>query len=1033
MIGIGDRDYVAIRFEAFLDEVLAPASVLATAPLELEIWQTEEAVELAVARDAAYSPCAVGHRWGPAWSTAWFRVRGRVPAEMAGQPVALRFSSGTEALLWQDGAPRQGLDDHHDRVLLFPRAAGGEAVDLLVEAACNLPLGVSTFWWDHPETAKRWQEDRPGRVEACELVAIDPELERVCRKVDLARRTLLALPEEHPRGIELLHGLRRLLNRVPAARPRAILELEPGLDGLLRGAPEAPRTVCHAVGHAHVDTAWLWPMRETRRKLLRTWAGALELMERFPRFRFLASSAQHYAWVEEDAPELFARVQRRVAEGRWEVVGGSWVENDCHAPSGESLVRQLLHGQRWFAARFGEAAPQRLMYLPDSFGFPASLPQIARLAGLDTFVTNKLSWCHRNPYPFTTFRWRGVDGSELLTHFTPGDDYNAPLEPKDLLHGEGKLLANDRGAFREPRAGEPPRWLQPYGFGDGGGGPTAEMAARAELAAAVNGLPAVVQSGAAGFAAAIHDDRDGRLARGEADLPCWDGELYLEFHTGTQTSQAWLKAANARAEDQLRRLEGMLATGGDLAFARGLAPEIDAAWKTVLLHQFHDILPGTSIAAVYQDARAAYAGLQRSLDSLESRAREALLVRLDPRGMAEPALVFNDGSEARGRILRGAGGLRWTRPIPPMSAALFDLALPGPVPAPVRTGRRRLENDLVVMELDEAGRIAKLQRRDCSAPVNAARADGSLAPLHHLVAFEDRPRRWEAWDLDFDYPDKAEPVDSPADSIELIEDDPLRSTFEVRRRWRSSDIALRYSLEAGSDRVEIAHDIDWREERTLLRALYPTAVRARHARFGIPFGHLDRPTHRNTSREQAAFELPGQRWMELSQPGLALRVEDDGSKHGRSVDGGTLGLSLLRSPNFPDPTSDRGRHEFTLWCQARSNGSASSSQPEALFAREGRQTIRMSLTPSVSLSAFKLAEDGDGWILRLVEARGGLTPLEIRWTDRPAAVAVVDLLERPLERPGPRGHRLVHDLYSGVTTSVLRPFEILTLKITDAG
>jgi len=1045
MIGIGDRDYVAIRFEAFLDEVLAPAAVVARAPHELEVWQPGEAAALPSAQAAAdageYAPCAPGHRWGPAWSTAWFRIRGRVPEEMGGHPVALRFSSGTEALLWRDGAPRQGLDDNRDRALLWRRAAGGEELELFVEAACNLPLGVSTFWWDHPELAARWREDQPGRVECCELVAVDPELERLCRKVDLARRTLLALPEDHPRGLELLHGLRRLLNEVPAAEPRRILELEPGLDALLRGAPEAPRSVCHAVGHAHVDTAWLWPLRETRRKLLRTWASALELMERFPRFRFLASSAQHYAWVEQDAPELFARVKQRVAEGRWEVIGGSWVENDCHAPSGESLVRQLVHGQRWFADKFGDAAPQRLMYLPDTFGFPASLPQIAKGARLDTFVTNKLSWCHRNPYPFTTFRWRGVDGSELLSHFTPGDDYNAPLEPKDLLHGEGKLLRTDRGAFREPRGGEPPRWLQPFGYGDGGGGPTEEMAARAELAAAVNGLPPVVQGSAADFAAALHADRDGRLARGEADLPAWDGELYLEFHTGTQTSQAWLKAANARAEAQLRRIEGMLAAGGDQGLARELAPRMDAAWKTALLHQFHDILPGTSIAAVYEQARADHGALEAELEALEARAAAALRARLDDSGMAEPVMVFNDGSTTRGRILRGAGGLRWTRPIPPMSAALFDLALPGPVPSPVRphAGKRRLENDLVVMELDDAGRIARLQRRGCSAPVNARRADGGLEPLHQLVAYEDRPRRWEAWDLDFDYPDKAALIESPADSIELVEDEALRSTFEVRRRWRSSEIVLRYSLEAGSDRVEIAHEIDWREERTLLRALYPTAIRARHARFGIPFGFLDRPTHRNTDREQAAIEHPGQRWMELRQPGLALRVEDDGSKHGRSVDGGTLGLSLLRAPNFPDPDADRGRHEFTLWCLApasRAGDPAEASPAAAGAATTGprRALGRLQVSAGVSIAAFKLAEDGDGWILRLVEERGGLTPLELRLDPAPATVEVVDLLERPAQRRDPRGASAAADCMKepDAVSLLLRPFEILTLRIRDA-
>jgi alpha-mannosidase len=1032
MIGIADRDYVALRFEAFLDEVVAPAAVLARAPLGIEVWQSPEAVPHAAAAAADFAPCAPGDRWGPAWSTAWFRLRGAVPAAMAGHPVALRFGTGTEALLWRDGAPFHGLDEHHGRALLLPRAAGGEDLELLVEAACNLPLGVSTFWWDQPETVRRWQEERPGRVEAAELLALDPAMEAAKARLDLALRTLRALPPEDPRGLELLHGLRRLLAEVPAHEPRRLLALLPGLDALLRGAPEAPRSVCHAVGHAHVDTAWLWPMRETRRKLLRTWATALALMDRFPRFRFLASSAQHYAWVEEDAPELFARVRQRVAEGRWEVTGGSWIENDCHAVSGESLVRQLVHGQRWFADRFGEDAPQRVMYLPDTFGFPASLPQIARGAGLDTFVTNKLSWCHRNPFPFTSFRWRGIDGTELLSHFTPGDDYNAPLEPKDLLHGDAKLRATDHGAFRAPRGGEPPRWLQPYGWGDGGGGPTEEMARRAELAAHVQGLPAVVQTGAAEFAAALHADRAGRLARGEEDLPAWDGELYLEFHTGTLTSQTRLKAANARAEARLRRIEGMLATLGDTALAAATAAERDAAWRLVLLHQFHDVLPGTSITEVHEEAHAAHEGLAGELDALEARVEAALRARLDDTGMAEPVLVFRDSDEAAGQVLEGAGGLRWTRPLPPMSAALFDLAEPGPVPAPVRATARRLENDHLVVELDEAGRVARLAHRDAAVPVNARGADGALQPLNQLVAHEDRPRRWEAWDLDFDLGDHTELLDGPADSIELVEDDPVRSTLEVRRRWRASEIVLRYSLEAGADRVTIDHEIDWREERTLLRALHPTAVRARSARFGIPFGHLDRPTHRNTGREQAAYEVPGQRWMELTQPGLGLRVEDDGSKFGRSVEGGVLGLSLLRAPNFPDPTADRGRHRFRTALRPLAGPAPEAAEAPAL-GPAARLLCPFRLSPGVSVAAFKPSEDGARWILRLVERRGGLTPLELRWTEPPAAVEVVDLLERPAAREAVDGRPLDHDLTTGVTTALMRPFEILTLAFDRRG
>ena len=1059
MIGISDREYAAIRFESFAGEVLAPAVHPRRAPLEVAVFQTAGRPGLDEASRAAFTPVSPGFRWGPAWSTAWFRIRGEVPREMAGRPVALRFSSGTEALLWQGGEPRQGFDDNRDTCLLFPEAEGGEAIECFVEAACNMPLGISTFWWDHPELHQRWQGPEPGRLERCELVAVDPALWSFRQRYELARRLALALPEASARSHELLRGLRAITDAIPARDPaEAARAAGAELDALLAGGEHRPATTCVAVGHAHIDTAWLWPLAETRRKVLRSWASALELMERFPGFRFLASQAQQYAMVEEASPALFERIRSRVSEGRWEAGGAMWVECDCHAPSGESLIRQILHGVGYWRERFGESAQQRYLWLPDTFGFPASLPQIMRLSGLDTFITDKMAWSERNELPHVSFRWRGIDGSEVLAHLTPGENYNAPLQPEDLLRGQDRVVRKDQRPVGPDRVFIG-RWLQPFGHGDGGGGPTAEIVHRAQLAARVEGLPRVEPGRVDSFCEALHRERREQKVGGR-DLPAWDGELYLEQHRGTLTSQAWIKRANALAERRLRLVEALLACRPDGEAARELAPKLDAVWKIVLLHQFHDILPGTSIAEVYADAREAFGRVEEDLDGALAMATRSLVAGADASGMAAPVLVLNPCSHERAAVVRLGEGLVQVRDLAPLGAALLDVATTEPdAPQPaerVRVGDRTLENAHLSATLDEAGRIAELRSAGCELPVNAVRRGGTLAPLNQLVAYEDRPRRWEAWNVDWDCADKPFPLDGRADSIEVVESGALRGAIEVRRRFHESTIVQRYVLEAGARRIEVETEIDWRESRTLLRTLNPTGVRARFATCGIQLGHVQRPTHRNTSWEEARFEVPGHRWMDLSQPGLGLALLDDG-KYGRSIHENALGLSLLRAPTFPDPDADRGCHQFCYgflphagdWRAARvpreadelaeppvvvslesgpgpaspGAGAPWDRRPGAGGSRLAPFELELEGGADLEIACFKPAQDGRGLVLRLVERRGGLGRGRIRWRMPVAGVRAADLLEEPVER------EIQHRADPPTTELALRPFEILTLLV----
>jgi len=1050
--------YAALGLETFREEVLVPATILAREPLSIEVSHLDPAdpdrrLTPAQAARGRFRPVALGYRWGPVWSTAWFRVRGKVPAAMRGRTVSLRFSSGTEATLWRDGVPFAGFDPNHDLVPIVGRARGGERIEFLVEAACNLPLGISTFWWEDREHHARWREEKPGRVESAELLVRDEAAWRFAQAFDFARRLLLALPAESPRAHDLLTRLvafkSSMLPDAPfGPRRERLPALARELASILRGRGGEPATRCVAVGHAHIDTAWLWPVAETRRKCLRTFASVLRLEERFPDFHFLCSQAQQYAWVEEDSPELFRQIARRVAEGRWEPGGAMWIEPDCNVPSGESLIRQVVHGTGWWRSRFGRRGEQRFLYLPDTFGFPACLPQIARLSGLDTFLTNKMSWCESNRFPHVTFRWKGLDGSELLTHLTPGHNYNSSIEPPDMLYGQKNLLELDARSFT---SGHLETWLQPFGYGDGGGGPTEEQVLRVELAERCEGLPSFGFARVDRFCGRLHGERDA-ARRGGRDLACWDGELYLELHRGTLTTQAWLKRANRVGESLLRDAELLACTAwaGDARKLEATRRELDGAWKKLLLNQFHDILPGSSIGQVYLDARRDLAEVHARATATRDRALDAIAARIDTREEASPVLLHNPASHDRGGTIELPGGGRsFVATVPALGVRVIDATRPETPSHPVSIRRGRggslvLANGLVSATIDGKGRLVDL--RSAAADGNVA-ADG--ADLASLVLYDDRPRRWEAWDIDRDYRDHATPLETPAPPGVTLED-PLRGEVATLRTFGAdSSILLTYRLDANARRLEVHAVVTWNETRKLLRMLVPTRIRATEATFGTQFGRISRPTHRNTSWEEARFEVPGHAWMDLSQPGLGLAVLDDG-KYGRSVEGGTLGLSLLRAPRFPDPEADRGVHAFTLGLVPH-DGGASGVEREADGLREplvvrALPRRRGAIVPAapfrieappwmgVEVAAFKPAEAGEGRrVLRLVETRGGGGTVTVAWADghAPRTVRAVDLLERPLAAgdsrgPGRVAHRRVAD---GTVETVVRlePFRIVTL------
>jgi alpha-mannosidase len=1043
------------RFQTYLRDVIDPAVWTASHPLSAEVLQVEDAHGEPITAETALSrpfrPVSTGWAWGPRWSTAWFRISGSIPAAWAGLPVSLRFSSGTEGQIWSirtadrdtgHATPLQGLDVNRDAYHLTPSARGGAPISALIEAACNHPFGAGSFEWDSAEAQHRWNSDTPGRLERCELAVPSAECWDLRQHYAFALNLLEDLPLDSNRAQDLIAALRASTNavdqlNVPATAAKALAPLR---DALARPAAGST-TRCLAVGHAHLDTAWLWPIRETKRKALRTFSNQLRNMELFPDYIFLASQAQHYAWVEERAPGLFEQIKARVAEGRWEPGGGMWIEPDVNCVSGESLARQILHGERYWREKFGDKGRQRFLYLPDTFGFGSNLPQIMRLAGLDTFITNKLHWWQHTSFPFTTFIWRGIDGSWVLGHNTPGQDYNATNTPKELRNGESthrnkdirpQPLASARSEPTPPtptRDADRPLWLQPFGFGDGGGGATDWSIRFAQLAAHCDGVPRVEFSTASAFCEALHDQH----ARG-ADFPEWFGELDMEIHRGTLTSQAWIKEANRDAEEALRLAEILLVLSEPAAPARASSRQaLDQAWKLTLLNQFHDILPGSSIGRVYDDAKKDHAQVQ-------ALATPIIEAGLSGDGRDPTPSVFNPTSAP----FRGVAGAeaRWVDTAPSLGFGVLSDALPAGV-APVTLERATrpnsgrsvvIDNGLLSAEITEDGSIVSLRSREGR---ELARPAG---PLTTWCVYEDRPIMWDAWDVDHFYSDKGEAL--AGSGLLVLEHTPLRLTLRcyLSTTRGERDSQVEFVLDAGSPVLLMRATVDWRTPHRLLRlAVRPRLGETAVCTHGTHFGLQTRPLHRNTAHERARFEFPAHGWVDVSEQtsGLALFAP---TKFGFSAAAGKhgvdLGVSLLRAPTWPDPAADLGRHSITLALMPHAGDwrSAGVVRQSELLRRppvelpHGSSTRKPPFTLSgapVEIDALKPAEHGPDLILRLHECHGSHGDLSIDWNFPVRSVRPVDLLERDSE------HALATAHHAGPRTTIpLRPFQIVTLRIS---
>ncbi len=1002
--------------------------------VELSGFTTTDYLRPEQAAAGAFEPMPAGTAWGADWEYGWFRGAFSLPAEAAGERIALHLQTGSEGIVWVNGQMAGAVDRQHKYITLQAEGAPGTHFDILAESYAGhgfisvgegpiahgrtwLPetpaqqstMDVSTYGiWD--ETVFQLWMDVNTLWELREM--LDPDALRV-DEIDAALKEMTLLADVEAPRIELLAG-------ALAARDR--------LRPVLAATNGTSAPVLWGFGHAHIDVAWLWPLQETQRKTARTFSNQLALMEEYPEYIFLQSEAQLYAYLKHDYPDLYERVKARIQSGHVIAEGAAWVEPDTNVPSGESLIRQFIHGKRFFKDEFGIDC--QIFWEPDVFGYSAALPQIMLGCGLKYFGTQKIMWEYNkaDPFPYNQFIWEGVDGSEVWAHIFHG--YSYETSPKTLIE-----------TWRDRRQKtDMPTLMLPFGYGDGGGGVTREHLEYLRRARDLQGVPRTVIASPLAF----FEDME---QRGEPKAR-YVGELYFQAHRGTFTSQAQTKRLNRRAELALRDAELWSVAAQALKGYTVPLPELDHAWKLVLLNQFHDILPGSSIGRVYDEAErdldeavatgqdivnAATAQLASSGDALTvfnslSFPRTVLAEVPVSQGQAagaqgEPLPAQWHGDKTLVEVTTPACG--WTTLTVTAAAGDAPSVPDGTVRAALTEGGAVLENDLVAATFDVAGELVSLWDK-------AEEREWMAAPGNAFLMYKDVPRMWDAWDIDSNYVDQPVELDREA-TLEVVAAGPLLAALRVTRTLHNSPVTQEIRLGRGSRRLDFVTSVEWQEKHKLLKVAFPVTIHADEAIHEIQYAHVRRPNHRSRRYDADRFEVPQQRWTALAEEGRGAAVLND-SKYGVDVLGNAIRLTLLKSAMAPDPNADEGTQEFTyslyIW-----NGSFYESEviheaadlnvPVTVAEGAAAEATRSLFTlnaPNIFLDTVKPAEDGSGdVVLRLFEAKRTATRCTLTTTLPFTHARQTNMLEE---------HQADLPFSDGQLALDFRPFEVKTVRLS---
>ena len=1021
--------------------------------------------------------------------------------------VGMKLDS--DAIATKFNIPQQlgGLNLDNSRVQLDVRISSNEGVLITVFANGNM---VSRSDGDNEVPITLTEHGKPGELFYIVLRAIPSGQVGCCggpREIKLERAQLTFTPADTRPDPAILRQEIMAAELLIAAYPDGKAQRQQQLDAAVKaidlGAldkgdqaafdaslkaaqskldvlkPYMSQFTIKAVGNSHIDMAWLWPETETVEVVRNTFRTALDLMREYPDFKFTASAAQAYVWMEEKYPAIFSEIEQRVKEGRWEIVGGMWVEPDLNMPDGESLVRQILYGKSYFQQKFG--IDVNIGWNPDSFGYNAQLPQIYKRSGIDYFVTQKLLWAHEfTTFPYRLFWWQAPDGSRLMTYF-PRDYANA-IEPVKMARDSANygpiVWKYNGGAGSVPNGGLQMMYL--YGVGDHGGGPT-----RVDLDTALRWqkpdvvYPKLEFSTAASFLNNLSKDES------ELNLPTWNGELYFQYHRGVQTSQAEEKRGNRKSEVALLDAE-KLASIGTLFGQPYPQADFDASWKKVLFNQFHDILPGSGIGINYVDAARKYAEVQRFSKDASTAALEGIASRVKSDGIS--VVVYNPLSWERTEIVdvdvqlaSPTGGVS-VEPMPGMSTA-WEVLQSDPatdhmrlrliawkIPAngyrafSVRPGSLKqnffevktvhstdtsLENEFLKLTVDPAtGCITSLIDKRTNTEALAPAVPGVGAPPalpdgkpcgNLLQAFVDKPKHWDAWNVDADFIENHTDL-LKADEVKLIENTPLKAVIRVKHSWQNSTFIQDITIYAGVPRVDVNMQTEWHEKHILLKVAFPLSAKNDQATFEIPYGTVTRPTTRNTPAEKAQFEVPALRWADLSDSTHGFSLLND-SKYGYDAKDNVLRLSLLRGPVYPDADADQGHHEFTYSLYPHAG-----TWKEALTVRQGYEVNYPLMTTTtthhqgtlgpgksffstqednVVITAIKKDADDGSLIVRFYEWAGKKGDIHLTLPEKAASASATNLMEA-VEGP------LSLDAAGKVVTVPTNAYEIKTVKVQFA-
>lgn len=960
----------------------------------------------------------------------WFRTSFTVPESMAGQPIRMQVQTqidewddgrNPQFLLFVNGEITQGLDMHHREAMLTERAESGKTYTLDLQAYTGIM---------HSEFRL-----------IGEIAVIDREVEALYydlqvplwafSRIEKGEKVRLDMETALNAAVNLL-DMRQVPSEAFSASVRAArAHLQTALYTDLAGCDDVIAT---CIGHTHIDVAWWWTVEQTREKVARSFATVLKLMEEYPDYKFMSSQPQLYVFLKARYPELYEKVKARIREGRWEPEGGMWLEADCNLTSGESLVRQFVYGKRFFKEEFG--VDNRILWLPDVFGYSGALPQIMKKSGIDYFMTTKLSWNQFNKVPHDTLMWRGIDGSEVLTHFISTLGVGQPIKNffttyNGMLHPDALIGAWERYQDKEINNDI----LIAFGYGDGGGGPTRPMLETAKrMDKGVKGMPRVRQAFSRDYFEALEV-----CVKDNKELATWEGEFYFEYHRGTYTSMARNKRGNRKSELLLMDLEllSVLAARCGMAYP---TEKLRALWEIVLLNQFHDILPGSSIKEVYDQTKIEYEQIEKEATELIATCLQTIagkgsgVTLFNTTGFMRDDIVCLDAldgtgvADENGRIYplqqTADGALAFVRELPEKGARTYRvLHEEMPAPSPFVIDETGIETPFYKISVSKDGAFTSIFDKENAREVLKPGTAGNA-----LRVYEDKPIYYDSWDVDIFHTEKSWPVDDVC-SMEWTEAGPVRATLEITRRYCASKLCQRIHFYADMRRIDFETWVDWHEHQQLLKVHFPVDVHTDEATFDVQFGNVTRKTHKNTSWDVARFESCGQKWADVSEYGYGVSLLND-CKYGHSVHDGDFALTLIKSGIEPYPDADNERHMFTYalyphagtWREANTPQMAYFLNQPVYAAAGGAETTGFSFASADNavLETVKLAEDGDGIVLRIYENMNRRAPVTVRLDGKIASVESCNLLETPEESIEPAG-----DTFS----FTIKPYEIRTFRV----